>query len=68
MDETKLDQISIPPLCRHLSEMAHTLVGKAVPLKLNAPWFNSRGLQNRHLGRITDTMEICLCFFVFFVL
>ena len=32
--KTNLDQISILPLCNGMSEMAHTLVGKAVPLHL----------------------------------
>ena len=30
---------SIPPLCRGMSEMGHTLVGKAVPLQLEGPGF-----------------------------
>ena len=38
--KTNLDQISIPPLCRGMSEMAHTLVGKAVPLQLKGLGFN----------------------------
>ena len=38
--KTKFDQISIPPLCRDVSEMAHTLVGKAVPLQLKGHGFN----------------------------
>ena len=38
--KTNLDQISIPPLCRGMSEMAHTLVGKAVPLQLQGHGFN----------------------------
>ena len=38
--KTKLDQISIPPLCRSLSEMAHTLVGKVVSLQLQGHAFN----------------------------
>ena len=37
--KTKLDQISIPTLRRGLSEMAHTLVGKAVPLQLKGHGF-----------------------------
>ena len=38
--ETKLDQTSIPPPCRNLSEMAHTRVGKVVPLQLKGHEFN----------------------------
>ena len=38
--KTKLDQIAIPTLCRGLSEMAHTLVGKVVSVQLQGPRFN----------------------------
>ena len=31
--KTIIDQISIAPVCRRLSELAHTLVGKLVPLQ-----------------------------------
>ena len=37
--KTKLAQISIPPLCTHTTEMAHTLVGKAVPLQVGGHGF-----------------------------
>ena len=37
--KTNIDQISIPPLCRGPSEMAHTLVGKAVHLQLQRHGF-----------------------------
>ena len=36
---TKLDPISIPPLCKGMSELAHTVVDKAVPLKLKGHGF-----------------------------
>ena len=49
MDETQLDQISIPPLCRGVSEMAHTLVGKAVPLQLHGPGFKPQWGQSAGL-------------------
>ena len=39
--KTELGQISIPPSCRGISEMAHTLVGKAVPLQVEGPGFQS---------------------------
>ena len=40
MDNSKLDQIRIPPLCRSLLEMAHTLVGEVVCLQLQGHGFN----------------------------
>ena len=38
--KTKLEQISIPPLCRILSEVAHAVVGKALPLQLTVYGYN----------------------------
>ena len=37
--KSKLDQISIPPLCRSLSEIAHILVGKVVLMQLKGHGF-----------------------------
>ena len=66
--KTKLDQISIPPMCRYLSEMAHTLVGKAMPLQLNGHGFNPMWWHFARLSRLRDTMEIffVFCFFLCF--
>ena len=47
--KTKLDQISIPPLCSGMSEMAHTLVGKAVPLQLKGHGFKHQRGQSAGL-------------------
>ena len=42
MDENKLAQISIPPLCIDTTDMAHTPVGKAVPLQVEGYGFKPR--------------------------
>ena len=65
--KTKLDQIPIPPLCKKLSEMAHTLVGKVVSLHcvvyssvsaFAGSWVQSpMGAISRTLGRVKDTVE-----------
>ena len=68
--KTKLDQTSIPPLCTGISEMAHTLVGKAVPLQVEGHGFKPVGgnLQDSRLGRGHHGKIVVFVFFVFFVL
>ena len=67
--KTNLDQISIPLLCTGMSEMAHTLLGKALPPQMQghgSQWV-PMGAICRTLGRVRDKMENFLCFFVFFL-
>ena len=50
--KTIFDQISITSVCRHLSKLAHTLVGKPVPLQLGGHGFNptAGNMQDTSLG------------------
>ena len=55
--KTKLDQISIPPLCGGLLELAHTLVGKALPLQLKGHGFNPQCGQSAGPEARLETQE-----------
>ena len=59
-----LDQISIPSLCRHLSEMACTLVGKQWSV-MGRSLVHLLGLAISMItGRMCDTMEIFYFWFL----
>ena len=61
--KSDLDQISIPPLCKGLSEMAHTLLGKVVPLQLKGHGWKhiDRNLQDprQHQGHNETKFFFC---------
>ena len=63
--KTKLDQISIPPLCRGMSEMAHTLVGKAVPSQVKVMGSNANEI-NLQGSRLDQEHHVKICVLVFF--
>ena len=64
--KTKLDQISIPPLCRSMSEMGPTLVVKQRPATVRSWVETPVGLCCRTIGRFRDTMgNFFLLFFCF---
>ena len=57
--KTKLDQISIPPLCTGTSELGHTLVVKHCQTPVGANYWTT--------GRVKDTMgNFLFLFFLFF--
>ena len=68
--KTKLDQISIPPLCRGMSELGHTLVVKQCLCNWRSWLQTPVGANYWTTCRVKDTMGnfLFLFFFVFLVL